>query len=89
MKVKLLKDARIWHKSGEILEVSPEECHFLVSTNGAVVVDAVKASVAAEVPEKKVEKAETPEKRIVKAETPEKKAPVPRTAAKKPVTKKK
>ena len=32
MKVKLLKDARIRHKAGEIVEVSPEECFFLTST---------------------------------------------------------
>lgn len=81
MKVKLLKDARIWHKAGEILEVSPEECFFLMSTDGAIEVDAVKAPVeAVEVPEKKVE---------AKVETPEKKVPVKKTVAKKPVTKKK
>ena len=39
MKVQLLKDARIKHKAGEIVEVSPEEFNFLVS---------VKAGVAAE-----------------------------------------
>lgn len=78
MKVKLLKDARIWHKSGEILEVSPEECHFLVSTCGAVVVDAVKASAVAETPEKKEPKAEAPEKKVAT-----------KPAAKKPVAKKK
>lgn len=82
MKVKLLRDARIMHKAGEILEVSPEECHFLVSTDGAVeVTDAVKASaVAIEVPEEKV---------MAKVETPEKKAPAKKTTAKKPVAKKK
>lgn len=31
MKVRLLKDARIKHKAGEIVEVSPEEFNFLVS----------------------------------------------------------
>lgn len=81
MKVKLLKDARIWHKAGEILEVSPEECFFLTSTDGAIEVDAVKAPVEAiEIPEKKVE---------AEVEIPEKKAPEKRTAAKKPVAKKK
>lgn len=74
MKVKLLRDARILHKAGETIEVSPAECHFLVSTDGAVVVDAVKATI------------ETPEDNLPKAETPEKK----KTAAvKKPVAKKK
>ena len=84
MKVKLLRDARILHKAGEILEVSPEECFFLTSTDGAVEVsEAVKASAAksevVEVPEEKVvEKIETPEKKVVK-----------KTAAKKPAAKKK
>lgn len=81
MKVQLLRDARIMHKAGEILEVSPEECHFLVSTDGAVEVEAVKAPAAKaiEVPEDKVvEKIETPEKKVVK-----------KTAAKKPAAKKK
>lgn len=84
MKVKLLKDARIRHKAGEIVEVSPEECFFLTSTDGAVeVTEAVKASAAksdvVEVPEEKaVEKIETPEKKVVR-----------KTAAKKPAAKKK
>lgn len=75
MKVKLLKDARIWHKAGEILEVSPEEGQFLTSTDGAVVVNAVKTSAA---------KVETPEEKLPEVEVPEKKA-----TAKKPATKKK
>ena len=80
MTVKLLKDARIWHKAGEIIEVSPEECFFLTSTDGAVEVDAVKAPAEViETPEEKViEKIETPEKKVVK-----------KTTAKKPVAKKK
>lgn len=82
MTVKLLKDARIWHKAGEIVEVSPEECFFLTSTDGAVEVEtAVKAPAEAiEVPEEKV---------VEKIETPEKKAPAKKTTAKKPVAKKK
>ena len=47
MRVKLLRDARINHKSGEIVEVSPEECKFLCSVGSAVEV-AVKAPVAVE-----------------------------------------
>lgn len=79
MKVKLLRDARIKHYAGEVVEVSPEECWHLVSTDGAVEVEtAVKAPAdVIEVPEKKV------------VETPEKKAPVKKTTAKKPVAKKK
>ena len=60
MKARLLRNAKIWHKAGEIVEVSPEECQFLVSTDGAVVVEAVKDP-------------ETPEKAETKMETPEKK----------------
>ena len=36
MRVELLKDARIKHKAGEIVEVSPEEYNFLVSVKAAV-----------------------------------------------------
>lgn len=40
MKVLLLRDARIHHKAGEIVEVSPAEFGFLKSTNSAVPVAA-------------------------------------------------
>lgn len=36
MKVKLLRDARINHKAGEIVDVSPSEFQFLVSVGSAV-----------------------------------------------------
>lgn len=36
MKVKLLRDSRIWHKAGEVVEVSPTECQFLTSVGSAV-----------------------------------------------------
>lgn len=36
MKVKLLRDSRIWHKAGAIVEVSPAECQFLTSVGSAV-----------------------------------------------------
>ena len=64
MKVKLLRDARINHKAGEIVEVSPAECQFLTSVGSAVEV-AVKAPVKAETPEKP-EKAEVKEKKTRK-----------------------
>lgn len=35
MKVRLLRDARINHKAGEIVEVSPAEFNFLVSVGSA------------------------------------------------------
>jgi len=67
MKVKLLRDARINHKAGEIVEVSPAECQFLTSVGSAVEV-AVKAPVKAETPEttEKPEKAEAKEKKTRK-----------------------
>lgn len=36
MKVKLIRDARINHKAGEIVEVSPVEFKFLTSVGSAV-----------------------------------------------------
>ena len=76
MKVRLLRDARIKHYAGEVIEVSPEECHFLVSTDGAVKVEAV-------------ETIEAPEDRLPEVEVPEKKARATKTAAKKAAAKKK
>lgn len=38
MKVQLLRDTRIKHKAGEIVEVSPEEAQFLVSVHSAEIV---------------------------------------------------
>lgn len=55
MKVKLLRDSRIWHKAGDIVEVSPAECQFLTSVGSAV-------EVAVNVPT-----VETAEKEPVKA----------------------
>ena len=42
MRVELLKDARIKHKAGEIVEVSPEEFNFLVSVGAAKSVETEK-----------------------------------------------
>lgn len=42
IKVKLLRDTRIMHKAGEIVEVSPAELSFLVSVGSAVEVAAKK-----------------------------------------------
>ena len=36
IKVRLIKDARINHKAGEIVMVSPEQYNFLVSVGAAV-----------------------------------------------------
>ena len=57
MKVKLLRDARINHKAGEIVEVSPSECQFLCSVGSAVeIVEVAVKAPEAETAEKKVEK---------------------------------
>lgn len=48
MKVKLLREARIRHQAGEIVEVSPAEAGYLLSTNSAV---EVIAPVRRETPE--------------------------------------
>lgn len=50
MKVRLLRDARIVHKAGEIVEVSPSEYQFLVSVGSAVQV-AVNPEPKVETPE--------------------------------------
>lgn len=47
MKVKLIRDARITVKAGEIVEVSPTEAAFLVYTRSAVIVSAAKETPAA------------------------------------------
>ena len=61
MIVKLLRDARINHKAGEIVEVSPAECQFLTSVGSAVEI-AVKAPATIETPEEPA-KVETKAKR--------------------------
>jgi len=90
MKVKLTRAARIRHNAGEIVEVSPAEAGFLISTGSAVKVTAAEEPVK-EVPEKcipvsaempEAEATETPEGNAASAETPEK-------AAAKKTTKKK
>ena len=50
MRVKLLRDARINHKAGEIVEVSPAEYLFLTSVGSAVEV-AVNPPAEVETPE--------------------------------------
>lgn len=67
MKVKLLRAARIRHDAGEIVEVSPAEAGFLLSTGSAVKYVEPKA----ETPEGKAEKPENPEQKTQAKETPE------------------
>ena len=51
MKVRLIKDARIHHKAGDIVEVSPVEFNYLASTKQAVLF--VEERQAVETPEEK------------------------------------
>lgn len=43
MKVKLLREARVRHYAGEIVEVSPDEARFLLAHGGAEEVEEAKA----------------------------------------------
>lgn len=78
MKLLLKRAARIRHEAGEIVEVSPAEAGFLLSTGSAVY-----PTVKAEKPETpEAEKPETPES-AAGMETPEKAAKAERTTRKK------
>ena len=63
MKIKLLRDSRIMHKAGEVVDASPAECSFLTSVGSAVY---VAEKVAVKAPEAKETKAEKPVKRTTK-----------------------
>lgn len=57
MKVRLLRDARINHKAGEIVEVSPAEFNFLVSVKSAEpLIETAVAEPVAETAAKKTRK---------------------------------
>ena len=68
MKVKLIRAARIRHEAGEIVEVSPAEAGFLLSTGSAV---EIFLTTARATPEDAVEK-ETPETAAVPKTTKKK-----------------
>lgn len=70
MKVKLIRAARIRHDAGEIVEVSPAEAGFLLSTGSAVQYTEPVKKEKPETPEDKKEK-KTPEAEAEKPETPE------------------
>ena len=80
MKVKLLREARIRHYPGEIVEVSPAEAGFLLSTGTAVEVR--EAPKERETPEAMMT-AETPEAMLTAEEKPEAKTPKKTTRVKK------
>lgn len=78
MKLRLIRAARIQHKAGEIVEVSPAEAGFLLSTKSAEIVPDVKETpedmkTAEDVPEEKKQKPETPEEKTEKKTTRAKK----------------
>ena len=59
MLVKLLRDSRIKHKAGEVVEASPAECNFLISTGSAVRVSNAVEKEAPKAEEKKIIKRTT------------------------------
>ena len=59
MKLKLLKAARIRHDAGEIVEVSPAEAGFLISTGSA-------EKIATEAPKKRETPEENAEPRVLR-----------------------
>lgn len=59
MVVRLLRDARVRRKAGEVVEVSLAEAGFLISIGSAV--EVMPAPEPVETPEDSTEKAETPE----------------------------
>lgn len=60
MRVLLLRDSRIKHSAGEIVDVSPAEARFLLSVGSAV---ELHDEVQIETPEAKAEEVEIPEKK--------------------------
>ena len=56
MKVKLIKAARIMHAAGDIVEVSPESAHFLITTKQAEAVKEAATPKKAETKKKDAKK---------------------------------
>lgn len=79
MKVKLIRDARIMHKAGDVVDVTPAECFFLTSVGSAEELKEEKVAEKAIVPD--VEVAEKAVK-APKATTMAKKAPVKKATTK-------
>ena len=75
MKVKLLRDARISHSVGEIVEVSPAERDFLISVGSAV-------DVAEKIEKAVLPQAEVAEKAVKAPAATTKKAPAKAPARK-------
>lgn len=54
MKVKLLRDAKIMHKAGDVVDVTPAECFFLTSVGSAEELKEEKVAEKAIVPDVEV-----------------------------------
>ena len=67
MKLRLTRAARIRHEAGEVVEASPAEAGFLLSTGSAVRV----IEEAPQTPEAEAKEPETPEAKAEAPETPE------------------
>ena len=52
MLVRLLRDARINYRAGDVVEVSPAQFNFLMSTNSAELYEQAVSEPVGEVPEK-------------------------------------
>ena len=89
MKVTLIRAARIRHNAGEIVEVSPAEAGFLMSTGSAVryaepvQAEEPKTPEAIETPEAEEEAPEIPEKAVKASKATPEKAAAPKTTRKK------
>lgn len=53
IKLRLIKEARIRHKAGDIVEVSPAEANFLIASRTAEVIQPAKAATTKKKTEKK------------------------------------
>lgn len=54
MKIKLLRDSRVTHKAGEVIDASPAQCEFLISVGSAVRISEAVKKEAPAAEEKKI-----------------------------------
>lgn len=66
MKVLLLRDARIRHAAGEMIDVDPATAGFLISTGSAELMKTAKPMISAEDGRPETEAPETPEKKTTR-----------------------
>ena len=72
MKIKLLRDSRIYHAAGEIVEVSSAEAEFLLSVGSAAPVVEKATKAVEEVAEKAVKAPKATAKPVAKRTTTKK-----------------